>query len=454
MIEPKHSLSKERQHFGNRELISLIVPILIEQLLTMLVGIADTLMVSYAGDAAVSGVSLVNQLNNVFIFIFGAIASGGAVVASQYVGRNDSENGKTAAGQLMLITALISLLFTGVSVFFRKPLLLILFGKVEADVMSASLIYLTLSALSFPAIAVYNSASALLRSMGKTQTVMKVSAAMNIINTAGNAIGIFVLHAGVAGIAVPSLISRLFAAAAMLIFISDNKNILYLKIKYIFIWNSAMIKRILGVSIPNSIENGLFQLSKVALSGIVALFGTVQIAANGVAQSFWSMASLFCIAFGYAFVTVIGQCIGAGDIEAADYYNKKLLRITYIGSAAWNFLITALTPLTLVLYNLTAEEKRLVFILVLIHSIFNVILCPVAFSLSNGLRAAGDIKFTMYASIIATVICRVIFSVILGIWLNMGVIGICFAMVVDWLVKAVLIAVRYKSRRWTEFKLI
>ena len=453
-VEPKQTLSKERQRFGNRELFALILPILVEQLLTMLVGIADTLMVSYAGEAAVSGVSLVNQLNNVFIFVFGAVASGGAVVASQYIGRNDRENGVTAASQLLMITVLISVFLTGISILFRSQLLSLLFGRVEPGVMEASLTYLVISALSFPALAIYNSAAALFRSMGKTKAIMNISIVMNAINVIGNAIGIFVLRAGVAGVAVPSLVSRTFAAAVMLILCFQKKNTLYAQMKKVLAWNGKMLKRILNIAVPNGVENGLFQLSKVALSSIVALFGTVQIAANGVAQSFWSMASLFCIAFGYAFVTVIGQCMGAGDIEAADYYNKKLLRITYIGLAAWNFLIVVLTPFVLMLYSLSEDTRKLVILLVIIHSIFNVLLCPVAFSLSNGLRAAGDIQFTMYASIFATVVCRVIFSIVFGVWMNLGVIGICLAMVGDWLVKAALIMVRYRSRKWTKFQVI
>ncbi len=311
-VEPKQTLSKERQRFGNRELFALILPILVEQLLTMLVGIADTLMVSYAGEAAVSGVSLVNQLNNVFIFVFGAVASGGAVVASQYIGRNDRENGVTAASQLLMITVLISVFLTGISILFRSQLLSLLFGRVEPGVMEASLTYLVISALSFPALAIYNSAAALFRSMGKTKAIMNISIVMNAINVIGNAIGIFVLRAGVAGVAVPSLVSRTFAAAVMLVLCFQKKNTLYVQMKKVLAWNGKMLKRILNIAVPNGVENGLFQLSKVALSSIVALFGTVQIAANGVAQSFWSMASLFCIAFGYAFVTVIGQCMGAG----------------------------------------------------------------------------------------------------------------------------------------------
>ncbi len=453
-VEPKPTLPKERQRFGNRELFALILPILVEQLLTMLVGIADTLMVSYAGEAAVSGVSLVNQLNNVFIFVFGAVASGGAVVASQYIGRNDRENGVAASSQLLMITVLISAFLMGISILFRSQILSLLFGRVEPDVMEASLTYLVISALSFPALAVYNSAAALFRSMGKTKAIMNISIVMNAINVIGNAIGIFVLQAGVVGVAVPSLVSRIFAAVIMLILCFEKTNTLYVQMGKVLAWNGKMLKRILNIAVPNGVENGLFQLSKVAISSIVALFGTVQIAANGVAQSFWSMASLFCIAFGYAFVTVIGQCMGAGDIEAADYYNKKLLRITYIGSAAWNLLIMILTPFVLTLYSLSDDTKKLVILLVVIHSVFNVILCPVAFSLSNGLRAAGDIRFTMYASVFATVVCRVIFSIVFGVWMNLGVIGICLAMVGDWMVKAALIQVRYRSRKWTRFQVI
>lgn len=387
-LEPRQRIEKSRQRFSNRDLFRLIVPILVEQLLTMLVGIADTLMVSYAGDAAVSGVSLVNQLNNIFIFIFGAVASGGAVVASQYVGRRDRDNGVGAASQLVMLTALLSLASMAGSILFRTQLLGLLFGRVEADVMDACVTYLVISALSFPALAVYNSVSSLFRSMNKTRAIMNVSIAMNCINVAGNAIGIFVLQAGVAGVAVPSLISRTFAAVVMLALAFRQDNTLYLRLR-VFFWDNGMVRRILSIAIPSSVENGLFQLSKVALSSIVALFGTIEIAANGVAQSFWSMASLFCIAFGYAFVTVIGQCMGAGDVEAADYYNKKLLRITYLGSAIWNVLIFALTPLVLMLYSLSSEAKELVIVLVLIHGIGNTILCPLAFSLSNGLRAAG-----------------------------------------------------------------
>ncbi len=454
LIEPKIQLAKSRQLFSNRNLRDLIVPLIIEQLLILLVGIADTLMVSYAGEAAVSGVSLVNQLNTVFILVFTALASGGAVVASQYVGNKDKKNGVLASSQLVMITTLISVVLMVVAIVFRRELLTLLFGRVENEVMQACLTYLIISAFSFPALAIYNSCAGLFRSMSKTKTIMYVSIIMNVINVVGNFIGIFVLHAGVAGVAYPSLISRVIAAVILLVISLNKNNTIYVRIKDIFKWSQEMIRRILKIAIPNGIENGLFQLSKVALSSIVAMFGTSQIAANGVAQSFWSMAALFCLAMGPAFITVIGQCMGAGDIEAADYYMKKLLRITYVGGIIWNVAFFIVTPLILQLYSLSSDTIYMIILLCLIHNVFNALLCPIASSLSNGLRACGDVKYTMYTSIFSTVVCRVILSVIFGIWMNLGVIGIALAMVGDWAIKSAFIAKRYYQGKWKQFKVI
>ena len=454
LMEPKLSLPEGQRRFSNQELLQLIVPIVMEQLLVLLVGIADTLMVSYAGDAAVSGVSLVNQLNNVFILVLGAIASGGAVVASQYVGRRDQEHGAASSSQLLMIGTVISILMAAGVILLRVPLLNALFGRAEEDVLDASMTYLLISALSFPSMAIYNSTSALLRSMNRTRSVMNVSIVMNLTNVAGNAIGVFALHAGVAGVAVPSLISRIFAAVILLVLCLNRNQPLYIRWPDVFSWEGPMLRRILSIAAPNGIENGLFNLSKVALSSILTTFGTVQIAANGVAQNFWSLAALFSIAFGYAFVTVVGQCVGAGDIPAADYYIKKLLRMTYLGSFLWNAVIMVLTPLVLKFYNLSQETIHLIIILVAIHNLFNSLLCPLSLSLSNGLRAAGDAAYTMFAAIFASVVCRIFLSMVFGVWMDMGVIGLSIAMVLDWLIKAVLIAARYHSRKWTKFQVI
>lgn len=454
IIEPRQTLATERQYFSNRDLMKLVLPIVAEQFLVLLVGIVDTLMVSYVGESAVSGVSLVNQLNNVFVLVFSALAAGGSVIASQYIGSGGKEEGIDAASQLLMITTVISVLLMAVTLLFGSAIFTALFGAVEADVYKDGMDYLRISAYSFVALAVYNACAGLYRSMGKTKELMYVSFAMNGINVVGNAIGVFGLHAGVAGVAYPSLISRIFAAVVMLILTANKKNLLYLRWQNIVAWHGDMIGRIFHVAIPNSIENGLFQMTKVALSSIVAMFGTVQIAANGVAQSFWSMSALFCLSMGPAFITVVGQYMGAGDFEGAEYYMKKLLRITYLGGVIWNIVFLLFSPLLLTLYKLSDETVRLILLLAFLHNLFNAVFCPVSYALSSGLRAAGDIKFNLYASIFSSVVCRVALSVILGIFMNLGVIGITLAMIGDWGVKAVLVAIRYRSGKWKQFKLI
>lgn len=338
--------------------------------------------------------------------------------------------------------------------------------------MEACVTYLRISAYSYPAIAVYNAGAAIYRSMGKTNVTMNISLAANGINIVGNAIGVFVFHAGVAGVAYPSLIARTFSAVVILVLCFQkekhetqkcrkrrgetlsNSVCVRLEWRNIFHWEGSMVKRILGIAVPNGIENGLFQLTKVALSSITALFGTVQIAANGVAQSFWSVAALMGTALGLAFVTVIGQCMGAGDTEAAEYYMRKLLRITFLASILWNGLILLAAPFVLRGYAISDEAAHLVVILVIIHNLFNALFYPLSGALANGLRASGDVKYTMYVSIFSTIGCRVVFSVLFGICLNLGVIGIAFAMCLDWMIRAAFFWIRFQRGKWKEFRVI
>lgn len=440
--------------FSNKSLSAMIIPLFLEQLLVMLVGLADTLIVSYAGEAAVSGVSLVNQFNTIFIYLFTALASGGAVVISQYIGKRASDEAGEAASQLLLFSAVFSL-FIGVLVLVgNESMLRLMFGKVENDVMQACITYLRISAYSYPALAIYNAGAALFRSIGKTSVTMYLSVVANIINVIGNVIGVFVLKAGVAGVAYPSLIARSFSAVAITwLCFRENNQVVY-RWKWIFRWNGSLMKSILNIAIPNGLENGVFQLVKVALSSIVALFGTYQIAANGVAQSIWSLAALAGVSMGPVFITVIGQCMGNGDTQAAEAYFRKLTRITLLISSVWNLLIFLLAPVFLRLYALEPETKQLVIWLVLIHNLFNAVAFPFSGALSNGLRAAGDVKFTMYVSVISTIAVRLLLSYLLGITLQMGVIGIAIAMVCDWVMRAVIFFWRQKSGRWKAFRVI
>lgn len=440
--------------FSNKTLKKMIIPLFLEQLLVMLVGLADTLVVSYAGEAAVSGVSLVNQFNTIFIYLFTALASGGAVVISQYIGRKAMDAAGESASQLLLFSTVFSALVGALVLIGNERMLRLMFGNVEDDVMQACITYLRISAYSYPALAVYNSGAALFRSIGKTSVTMYLSVASNIINVIGNLIGVFGLHAGVAGVAYPSLIARTFSAVVITVLCFQKKNGIVYACRWIFQWNGDFMRHILRIAIPNGMENGVFQLVKVALSSIVALFGTYQIAANGVAQSIWSLAALAGVAMGPVFITVIGQCMGNADTKAADAYFKKLTKITLLFSSAWNLLIFLLTPFFMRFYALEPETKQLVILLVFIHNLFNAIAYPFSGALSNGLRAAGDVKFTMYVSILSTIAVRLLLSWIWGIVLQMGVIGIAAAMVCDWAIRAVIFFWRQKSGKWKTLRVI
>lgn len=440
--------------FTNKDLKNLIVPLFLEQLLVMLVGIADTFIVSYAGEAAVSGVSLVNSFSTIFIYLFTALASGGAVIISQYIGRGVKEDAGEAASQLLTSSTLFSLIISIIILVLHRPMLSLLFGQVEPAVMDACVIYLQISVFSYPALAIYNAGAALYRSMGRTSVTMYISIAANAINVAGNLIGVFVLKAGVAGVAWPTLIARVFSAVIITVLCFGKRVDVNYTWKQICKWNGELMKRILRIAVPNGVENGIFQLVKVALSSVVALFGTYQIAANGIAQSIWSLAALAGVTMGPVFITVIGQCMGAEDTAQAEHYFRKLLKITLTVSLVWNALVFAVTPIMMNFYQISDEAKQLVIILVLIHNVFNTVAFPMSGPLSNGLRAAGDIRFTMIVSIASTIGGRLVFSILFAMGLNWGVIGIAAAMCLDWVIRAVIFTVRFKSGKWKKFKVI
>ncbi len=440
--------------FSNKDLKNLIVPLFLEQLLMALVGIADVFVIGFVGEAAVSGVSLVNSFNTIFLNLFTALASGGAVVISQYIGHKDKEHAGQAASQLLTASVILSVAISVVILLTNASLMRLMFGKVDADVMDACVTYLRISAYSYPALAIYNAGAVLYRSFGKTSTTMYISILANIINVIGNCIGVFGLHAGVVGVAVPSLVSRCFSAVVITILCFSAKN----PVSYLGSWimklDVSLQKKILRIAVPNGVESGVFQLVKVALSSVVALFGTYQIAANGVAQSIWSLAALVCVTMGPVFITVIGQCMGAGDIEQAEMYFRKLTKITLVFAIAWNALIFAVTPVFMSFYALEDQTKRLVILLVLIHNIFNAVAFTFADPLGKGLRATGDVKFTTATSLFTTIGVRLIFSMIFGIWLNLGVIGIAFAMCLDWSVRGIIFWWRFKQGKWKTFKVI
>lgn len=440
--------------FTKEQLRKLILPLIVEQVLAITVGMVDTMMISYAGEAAISGVSLVDMINVLLINIFAAVGTGGAVVVSQYLGHGNKKLACRAAEQLVTVSAVISTGIMLISLLFRAPLLRLLFGTVEADVMQNAMIYFLISAFSFPFLGVFNACAATYRSMGNSKISMKVSVVMNIFNAIGNAILIFGFQMGTAGAALSTLAARILGAVVMMALMKNQQNDVYVIYRNLLTWERSMVRRILHIAIPNGVENGLFQLGRVLVVSIISRFGTAQIAANAVANNLDSMGCIAGQAMNLAMITVVGQCMGAGEKEQAVWYTKKLWKFTYKITAAVNSIILLSLPLLLNIYSLSPEAWRYALILVCIHNGCAILLWPTSFTMPNALRASGDVRFTMVVSVASMFIFRIGFSVVLGIYFGLGAIGVWIAMVLDWICRVSFYVWRFCSKKWLNFKVI
>lgn len=440
--------------FTNQDLKKMIVPLVAEQILLMLVGMADTMMISYAGEAAISGVSLVDMVNNLIICILSAIATGGAVIVSQYLGNQEHKQAQFAASQLMLLAFLSAFVVMLVCLFFHRQILRLFFGSVQPDVMQAAITYFFISALSFPFLGLYNAGAALFRSMGKTKTTMYVSILMNIINVVGNAVGVLILHLGVVGVAVPTLISRAVAAVVMLVLALNPHRAVSVSWQNMFSWDRTMMHRIIRIALPNGIENGLFHFGRVLVTSIVALFGTSQIAANGVANSVDQFAIIVVNAINLAIVTVVGQDVGARRYDLAKKDIKKLMKLAYLMTAILNLVVFVLLNPILQLYTLSIEARQIAYVLIISHNLLALLLHPTSFVLANGIRASGDVRYTMYVGIASMIVFRLGTAYVFGILLNWGVYGVWLAMGADWLCRSVAFLIRFISGKWEHYRAI
>lgn len=437
----------ENRLFSKKDLRKLIIPLILEQTLAITVGMADTMMISSAGEAAVSGVSLVDMFNNLIISVLAALATGGAVVTSQCIGAGRREEACRSARQLVFTEAAITIGISVLVLLFHRQILGLFFGQIEVDVMQNAIIYLIISVFSFPLLAVYDSCAALYRSMGNAQITLKISLLMNVINVVGNAIGVYVLKLGVAGVAIPSLVSRGVAGVVLFTFLHNPDNLVFLT-RGKFKVDATIVKRILFIGIPSGIENGIFQLGRVLVVSIIAAFGTSQIAANGVANSLDSMGCIVGQAMSLAMITVIGRCVGAGEEGQVRYYTKKLLGETYFYTAVINSIILLLLPWILQIYGLGEETTRLSYILVMIHDGMAIFLWPASFVLPNMLRACNDVKYTMVVSIFSMITFRIGFSYLFGVHMGWMAVGVWAAMVIDWVFRVLCFVGRYLAGTW------
>lgn len=437
----------DTKYFTKSDLKRLIIPLLIEQTLAILVGLLDVLMVSYFGDTAVSGVSLSDMINVLLINIFSALATGGAVVISQAIGKKAIKDANKACNQLITISLFIGLIIMILTLTLGKQILNLLYGHVETAVMDASLTYLRITSISFPFLAVYNSSAAIYRSIGNSKVSMSVSIIMNIINCVGNAILVYGVKMGVAGVAIPTVISRGVACIIILCLLINKKQMLHLNLIDLVKLDFKTIGTILKYGIPSAIENGLFQLGRILVVSLISLYPTFQVSANSVANTFDSLGCIPGSAMNLAMITVVGQMIGAKDYKMARYYTNKLLKLTYIMTIGLNIIICATIPLCVKAYNISPEAQELTIYLVLIHDGFAMLLWPAAFTLPNALRASNDVVFTMVVSVLSMFIFRIGFSYLFHYTLGLGALGVWIAMVIDWLAKAIVFIIRYKVKK-------
>jgi putative MATE family efflux protein len=449
MKKPKNELL-----FDNKALATLIFPLIIEQFLAVLVGMADSIMIASVGEAAVSGVSLVDTVMVLFINLFAALATGGAVVAGQYLGFKDEKNAGKAATQLLQFILAAALVVTALIYLARPFILHTVFGTIDADVAAHANTYLLIVTASVPFIALYNGGAAIFRIMGNSKISMRVSIVMNIVNVCGNAILIYGFHCGTEGVAIPTLVSRMTAAVLILFYLTKGKWSIRPDHIEKFRFDGRMIQRILTIGIPNGLENSMFQLGKILVLSLVSTFGTSAIAANAVSNSLAMFQNLAGMSINLAVTTVIARCVGAGDYEQAEYYTKKLLKVIYVANIISNAVIFVLLPFFLNAYHLTDQTAQTARHILYFHAVSVMIIWPMAFSLPCTLRAAGDAKWPMIISITSMWVFRIVFSYLLGRYFHMGVFGVWVAMVIDWCVRAVLMGWRYRKGRWKEIRLI
>ena len=434
--------------FSRNDLVRLIIPLIVDQFLQVAVGLSDSIMVARVGEAAVSGVSLVDTVMLLIINIFTALATGGAVIAGQSLGRKDPKTGCEATAQLFNFTFLFSIFIMILGYLGQNVILYHVFGKIEPEVMKDSRTYLLIVLSSIPMIAMYNAGAAIFRAMGNSNIAMKTSLLMNSINVFGNALLIFGFHRGVEGVAIPTVVSRGVACVVILILLNNQKHELHILHPYPFKIKWNVLKKILYIGIPNGLENSMFQLGKIAVLSLVSGLGTASLAANAVGNNIANFAILPGMSFGFALLTVCAQCVGAGDFEQVKYYTKHMMRVEYLCLIASNLIVILALPFILSVYNLSDEAAQYANDIILYHAACVVTIWPLSFTLPNTLRAAADVKVTMILSIISMWVFRFGFSYLLTMEFHMGIFGVWVAMTIDWLVRGIFFVCRYKSGRW------
>ena len=434
--------------FSKEDLRRLIVPLVIEQLLAITVGLFDSVMVSQVGEAAISAVSLVDTVNVLLVNAFSALATGGAVIAGQYLGRRETEKAGHSGAQLLLFMGEVSLLVMALFYLGKGFVLNVVFGQVEPDVAAYANTYYMIVEASTPFLAIYSAGAALFRVMGNSKISMWVSLGMNIINVVGNAILIFGVRMGVEGVAIPTLVSRAVAAAVMVVLLRRMPGLPLRVERFTLRHDRYVVRNILRFGVPNGLESSMFQLGKILLLSTVSVLGTASVAANAIGNTVCTFQCVAGNALGLAMVTVVSRCVGAGSYEKARQYTWKLLKSTYLYMGASIVAIALALPLIMKLYNVSDQAAEYARQIILMHGGAALILWPASFTLPQALRAAGDTRFTMVISTVSMWTLRVGLGVLLGRFWGFGVLGIWMAMFADWALRVAFFVPRFCGHKW------
>ena len=443
-------LSTKQRLFRNMDLLKLFLPLTVELMLTIAVGLADSIIVATGGEAAVSGVSLVDYIMLLLVLLFSALATGGSIIAGQYLGNNQMEDARDAARQSVWFMGMIAILITAAVYFLKSSILQALFGQISAEVWHHADAYLSIVAASIPFIALYHAGAAVFRAMGNSKLPMKVVLLTGTINVLGSGLCVYGFEMGTIGIAISVLGSRIAAAVIVLALLSNPHYPLHISHTPIHSFQWPMIKRILRIGVPYGVENSLFQLGRILVLSLVSGFGTEAIAANAIAGGIVAFEVLPGVAINMGMTAIIARCIGAGELEQAKYYSKKILRIMYGSLIVMNVLVIAMLPVLFKVYGLSENTASLTREIILLHAVFSVLVWPLAYGLPVAFRAAGDAQYPMVVSLFSMFLCRILLTYILGEYFQMGVLGAWSAVFVDWIVKAVVFTARYSENKWIQ----
>lgn len=450
----KHSVDKNNLLFSNKALVALLIPIVVEQLLNSFMGMIDTMMVSNVGSEALSGVSLVDSVNNLIVQLFSAMATGAAIVCSHYVGMRDKEGANNAAKQVVISVGVIALVITVFGITFKRQILGIIFGQIEPGVMENAEIYFFFTALSYPFLALFSAGSAIFRSCGNSRYPMTVSVISNVINIIGNYILIFTFDMGVTGAAIATLISRIFCMVAVYVALAKPRQDImvndYMNIRP----DWSLIKTILAIGIPSGIENSMFQFGKLAIQSTVSTMGTAVIAAQAMTNILEGLNGIFGLGVGMCLMTVVGQCMGAGRKEEARYYIIKLCIIAEVGITISCLLVYAMLRPVTVIAGMESTSAALCIEMMTAITIVKPLIWTGSFVPAYGLRAAGDVRFSMTTSIITMWGCRVALCIFLVRTYNMGPMAVWYGMFADWALRSVIFFSRFLSGKWMKKEVI